>query len=191
MVAKVHRDELMVRLDEVHPGYGFARHKGYGSTQHLEALQALGPSALHRLSFRPVALAAGGQPHVRANPATGSRRDGVGERGEAAAAAHLESRGYRILARQYRGAGGEIDLIAQGADCVVFVEVKTSQHQSLPHPEERVGRDKRQHLTRVARHFLSRHTLRIDCRFDVIAVVLGPGDPEVTHFEDAFRPDPS
>ena len=113
VVAKVHRDALLVGLDEVYPGYGLARHKGYGSAEHLEALQALGPSPIHRRSFRPVAQAMGEQSGRPADPLPTPRQDSVGELGESAAAAHLESGGYRILARQYRGAGGEIDLIAQ------------------------------------------------------------------------------
>jgi ribonuclease HII len=55
IVAKVHRDALMVRLDAAHPGYGFARHKGYGTLDHLAALRRLGPTPLHRRSFTPVA----------------------------------------------------------------------------------------------------------------------------------------
>ena len=54
IVAKVVRDRIMVRLDRVWPGYGFARHKGYGTPEHLEALERLGPCALHRFSFAPV-----------------------------------------------------------------------------------------------------------------------------------------
>lgn len=54
ILAKVTRDELMCRLDETVPGYGFASHKGYGSGRHLEALQLLGPSRVHRRSFKPV-----------------------------------------------------------------------------------------------------------------------------------------
>ena len=190
VVAKVHRDELLVGLEEEYPGYGFARHKGYGSAEHLEALQALGPSPIHRRTFRPVAQATNEQSDLRADSAPRPRKDTVGDLGELAAAAHLESEGYRILARQYRGAGGEIDLIARKADCVAFVEVKTSRHRSTPHPEQRVRRDKQQHLIRAARHFLIRSGLRPECRFDVVAVVLGSGDPEITHFEDAFRPPP-
>lgn len=53
IVAKVARDRLMVDLDAVHPGYGFAENKGYGSAGHLEALRALGPSPVHRRSFAP------------------------------------------------------------------------------------------------------------------------------------------
>jgi ribonuclease HII len=55
IVAKVHRDALMQRLDARFPGYGFAKHMGYGTREHLLALGALGPCALHRRSFAPVA----------------------------------------------------------------------------------------------------------------------------------------
>ncbi len=55
IVAKVHRDAMMVELDGKHPGYGFARNKGYGSADHLEALSRLGPCPCHRMSFAPVA----------------------------------------------------------------------------------------------------------------------------------------
>ena len=54
ILAKVHRDALMRRLDEAHPGYGFARHKGYATREHLDALTRLGPSPEHRRSFAPV-----------------------------------------------------------------------------------------------------------------------------------------
>lgn len=52
IVAKVSRDRLMVKLDGKYPGYGFARHKGYGTPQHRAALRRLGPSPIHRLSFK-------------------------------------------------------------------------------------------------------------------------------------------
>jgi len=54
VVAKVTRDRLMQELDGLHPGYGLARHKGYGTPEHLEALRRLGPSPCHRRSFAPV-----------------------------------------------------------------------------------------------------------------------------------------
>jgi ribonuclease HII len=56
ILAKVVRDRIMERLDGVWPGYGFARHKGYGTPEHLEALARLGPCALHRYSFTPVCV---------------------------------------------------------------------------------------------------------------------------------------
>jgi len=55
VLAKVHRDRILVELDAVYPGYGLARHKGYCSREHLAALELLGPTPLHRKSFGPVA----------------------------------------------------------------------------------------------------------------------------------------
>ncbi len=54
ILAKVTRDREMIHLDAVSPGYGLARHKGYGTAAHLEALCRLGPSSIHRQSFAPV-----------------------------------------------------------------------------------------------------------------------------------------
>ncbi len=54
IVAKVSRDRMMAGLERVFPGYGFARHKGYGTEEHQAALACLGPSAAHRLSFAPL-----------------------------------------------------------------------------------------------------------------------------------------
>ena len=54
IVAKVTRDRLMVLLDERYPGYGFARHKGYGTAVHRAALADLGPTPIHRMSFAPL-----------------------------------------------------------------------------------------------------------------------------------------
>ncbi|MET0504127.1 MAG: ribonuclease HII [Luteibacter sp.] len=54
ILAKVSRDRHMHALDAVHPGYGFARHKGYGVPEHLDALARLGPCEAHRRSFAPV-----------------------------------------------------------------------------------------------------------------------------------------
>lgn len=57
IVAKVRRDRIMAEAAESWPGYGWERNKGYGSAEHLAALARLGPTPLHRRSFRPVALA--------------------------------------------------------------------------------------------------------------------------------------
>jgi ribonuclease HII len=62
IVAKETRDALMCGLDLEYPEYGFARHKGYGTRQHLQALQQHGPCPLHRRSFAPVRAAMGIKP---------------------------------------------------------------------------------------------------------------------------------
>lgn len=57
IVAKVTRDRIVEEYDTAYPGYGFAKHKGYGTKLHMDALRHLGPSPIHRMSFRPVLLA--------------------------------------------------------------------------------------------------------------------------------------
>lgn len=59
IVAKVHRDRLMIEYDRLYPGYGFSRHKGYPTPQHLARLRALGCCPIHRRSFSPIARAGG------------------------------------------------------------------------------------------------------------------------------------
>jgi ribonuclease HII len=54
IIAKVTRDRLLIELEETYPGYGFARHKGYGTRQHRTALNHLGPCGIHRRSYAPV-----------------------------------------------------------------------------------------------------------------------------------------
>lgn len=56
VVAKVTRDRMMVALDAAHPGYGFARHKGYATAAHLAALRRLGPTPVHRRAYLPAEL---------------------------------------------------------------------------------------------------------------------------------------
>lgn len=55
ILAKVSRDDCLIQWDQVYPGYGLARHKGYGTREHLDALARLGPTPQHRFSYGPVA----------------------------------------------------------------------------------------------------------------------------------------
>lgn len=54
IIAKVHRDRLMAKYDKRYPGYDFASHKGYGTAAHLKAIDTLGPSPIHRISYGPI-----------------------------------------------------------------------------------------------------------------------------------------
>src|SRR5262249_669194 len=60
IVAKVHRDAVMHAADALYPAYGFARHVGYATREHLQALTEYGPTPIHRRSFAPCAAAARG-----------------------------------------------------------------------------------------------------------------------------------
>ena len=61
ILAKTARDRLMREMDELHPGYGFASHKGYGAPVHISALKTLGPSPIHRMGWAPVRAALAGE----------------------------------------------------------------------------------------------------------------------------------
>jgi len=113
-----------------------------------------------------------------------------GEVGEREAARFLRRKKYRILHRQLRNRGGEIDLIALDGDTVVFVEVKTRRGIEQGAPFEAVTPDKQRRMTRAALVFLKqRRWLERRCRFDVVSLVWPAGvlRPEIRHFEHAFE----
>jgi putative endonuclease len=112
----------------------------------------------------------------------------LGDRGEREAARFLRRRGMRVLARGYRTARGEIDLIARDGDVLVFVEVKSRRQGE---PAEAVTPEKQRRLTLAALQFLAEHRLldQVRCRFDVVAVVW-PDDrrpPTIEHIAGAFE----
>jgi putative endonuclease len=107
--------------------------------------------------------------------------------GEEAAAQLLRSGGYRIVARNHRCRSGEIDLIAEKGNILVFVEVRTRATSAFGGPEETVNLRKQRKVIAAARDYLAqRRGPARAARFDVIAVVDGPGGSALTHFENAF-----
>jgi putative endonuclease len=115
-------------------------------------------------------------------------RRALGARGEARAEAHLRRHGYRILARNARAGGVEIDLVAARAGTLVFVEVKTRRSRRLGPPESAVDARKQARLVRGAAAWLREHRPRVrSIRFDVIVCEPGPdGGLELRHLEGAF-----
>jgi putative endonuclease len=112
-----------------------------------------------------------------------------GKRAESDAERHLLQKGYRILERNVRSAVGELDLVAQTGDTLVFVEVKarrTAGHGGAPYA---VGRRKQTRLVRLAAQYLARHRLHHPpCRFDVMLCSGGGSGPQtIEHVENAFE----
>ena len=118
----------------------------------------------------------------------------TGALGEDLAADYLEAKGYRVLDRNYRFMREEIDAVCflpaeryEDGGELVFVEVKTRRGHGFGRPEEAVDRSKQEAIMRTAEAYL--HERRLDgspCRFDVVAITLGRGAPEIEHFENAF-----
>ena len=117
----------------------------------------------------------------------GDRRKTLGRRGEDVVVALLRRRGWRILARNFRCPLGEIDLVAEEAGVVVFVEVKTRRTSHAGSGAEAVSAHKQRRLFRLAQYFLSVYGLDgRPCRFDVAAVAVAPGRARVQVVRDAF-----
>lgn len=114
-----------------------------------------------------------------------------GDIGEREAARYLKQKRYRIVCRQVRNLGGEIDLVAMDGETVVFVEVKTRRGAEQGAPFEAVNSDKQRRMTRAALVFLKQSRwLERRIRFDVISIVWPVGElkPDIRHFEHAFEP---
>ena len=107
----------------------------------------------------------------------------LGAKGEEVAVSYLKSRGYRIVERNYRIRFGEIDIIAEQGDDLVFIEVKTRSGTLFGSPFESVTKQKQKQLSKVALEYMSKQ----DCherpaRFDVVGIELHQGS---NSFKDA------
>jgi len=114
-----------------------------------------------------------------------------GAEGEGLACRHLESRGYRILARNFRCRLGEVDVVARQGDATVFVEVKERRGSSHGDGHEAVTVGKRRRIVRAARLYAAAHGLsESPLRFDVIAIAWdADGRPCLRHDAGAFDSD--
>ena len=119
--------------------------------------------------------------------------EALGPRGERIACRHLRQQGLKILARNYRCARGELDVIAldpagEHGETVAFVEVKTRTSDRYTDPESAVDAAKRQRIRRAAADYVSRTGAGdLNLRFDVVSVLLRDGQkPEVRQIPGAF-----
>lgn len=110
-----------------------------------------------------------------------NRKSGI--EGENLAVEYLKKQGYLILERNYSTKVGEIDIIAEDKDTIVFVEVKARENTKFGQPIESITAKKVHSIIRSAQWYLSAKRKQDSlCRFDVIEVLRG----EVTHTKDAF-----
>jgi len=111
----------------------------------------------------------------------------IGDAGEDFAAAHLESRGFRVVARNFRTRMGEVDIIAHDARYLLFVEVKARRAGSMVAAEEAVDYHKQRRLRAAAEYYLVGHPSALQPRFDVMCVELAPGGYVLRNWiENAF-----
>ena len=116
----------------------------------------------------------------------------LGAKGEEIAVRYLKSRGYRIIERNYRIRLGEIDIIAEQGDDLVFIEVKTRSGTLFGSPFESVTKQKQKQLSKVALEYISKQGFHDrPARFDVVGIELQKGsemfqDADVELLQNAF-----
>ncbi len=186
IVAKVTRDHIMSdELDRQHPGYGFAQHKGYGTEIHMNALEKLGASPVHRRTFKPVAKVIADKSWAALGSTSPSNiadrfemnlPNGFGMNAEEAAVDHLRQLGYRIIDRNYKTRHGEIDIIAKFGPEWVFVEVKGRNSGKFGTPAEAMTPAKLHRIENVALAYLASEvdSKVVDWRIDFVGVTRSP-----------------
>ena len=176
IIAKVTRDRLMRNYDIVFPEYGFTRHKGYGTAEHLLNLRNYLACPIHRKLFRPVSDHMPSLTHLK-------KQRLLGKWGERLAARELIRKGYCVLTMNYSAAPyGEIDVVAKEDDTVVFLEVKSAAQEQLGRPEDEMNDSKVEKLFNAMNIYLSNNESISDCRFDLMTVRFGNGRPQLNHY---------
>lgn len=126
ILAKVARDNYMIEQDSLYPGYGFSSHVGYGTAAHRLAIESLGVTPLHRLSFAPLSKyrqdTATPRPESKLAPSINTTA--IGGNGEEAAASELVRRGHDIIAQNWKTKYCEIDIVSRLGEIIYFTEVK-------------------------------------------------------------------
>jgi putative endonuclease len=112
----------------------------------------------------------------------------LGKRGERRAAWFYRLRGYRIVERNLRMRGGEIDLVVRRGGMLVFVEVKTRQSVAAGYGVDAVDRRKKLQIISLTSAYLARHPHDGDVRHDILSLFWTGWRFVVSHYPDAFRP---
>ena len=112
----------------------------------------------------------------------------LGRLGEQIALKRIKKLGYKAVHQNYRCPLGEIDLIAKDKNTLVFIEIKTRRGMSVGYVKEAVNAKKRQQISKVALAYMkSNECCEAKARFDVVAVSLGGGKPQIEVIKDAFE----
>ena len=177
IIAKVTRDNMMEQYDIIFPVYGFKKHKGYGTREHMDKLQLNKACAIHRKSFKPVAAA---MPTL-----SWLRKEGrIVQWGEQVAAVYLIEKGYEILTMNLCcDPYGEIDIIAEKDGIITFVEVKTYSKKQLGTPAQNIDQNKLKKLEAAIHKYVVDMQVKKDIFLDVICVYLKPSVPMFEHFK--------
>ncbi len=117
-----------------------------------------------------------------------AEHNAIGQQGEKMALSHLKEKGYKILACNWRFQKAELDIIARYDQSLVIVEVKTRTSTEFESPKEAVSIAKQRRIIKAANAYIEEHNLDLECRFDIVSIVLGSNKADIEHIQDAFYP---
>jgi putative endonuclease len=111
-----------------------------------------------------------------------------GIKGEELVEKYLSQQGYKIIERNFRSQQGEIDLVAQDGEFLVFVEVKNYSYRSLAKPAAVIRKSKKESIIHAARYYLYKNRIKnVNGRFDVVTIYRGiDGSRKIEHYRNAF-----
>lgn len=110
----------------------------------------------------------------------------LGKKGEEMAVAHLLTKGYKIVARNFIFQKAEVDIIARKDNILAVVEVKTRSTPDFGDPQDFVKKRQINQLVKAIDYFVNEHNLDVEVRFDIIAIIQNKSGTRLEHLEDAF-----
>ena len=112
----------------------------------------------------------------------------LGKKGEDLATKYMESKGFKILFRNWKWGNNEIDVIAENRDFIIFIEVKTRSEDFLEDPVKAVAVAKQKSIIRAAEGYIQSFRIDKESRFDIVTIIKTTGEFKIDHIEDAFYP---
>lgn len=181
VIAKVARDAYMTLRDQEYPGYGFKSHVGYGTVAHIEAINRLGVTPFHRLSFAPLKKY---QPDVAKNPMAKSTdivtTKQIGDSGEDCACQYLIGKGHTIIDRNWKTKFCEIDIVSSLRETIYFTEVKYRKKSTQGGGLAAITPKKLRQMKFAAEYYALKNKLDdVDLRLAAISVTGTPPEVEV------------
>ena len=185
IIAKVARDNYMALQDTIYPGYGFASHVGYGTALHRNAIEKIGVTPLHRLSFAPLAKY---RPEIATTTAVKQQvaskvktTKQIGDSAEDLAAEYLRGLGHDILVRNWKTRFCEVDIISLHGQTFYFTEVKYRRSTVRGGGLAAITAKKQQQMRFAAEFYAASHKLK-NVNLQLLAIAISGQPPVVTSF---------
>ena len=189
ILAKVARDRYMAEQDKIYPGYGFGQNAGYGVAAHREAIERLGVTPLHRLSFAPLrkyrsVKDENGSSAGKALKAYHKTTRQIGDDSETVATEYLIRAGHEIIKRNWRTKWCEIDIVSRKDGVIYFTEVKHRKNDQAGGGMEAITPGKLRQMRFSASLYASSLKEPYDLRLSAIATTGTP--PVVVGYLDTI-----